>query len=614
MHKRTEDVKVRINLSRTKQNKKWLSLQLFLIIVLWIAFLPSSINWNFDFTHETVLLNSVIAVKNGLVLHRDIFEPKGFLYPTMFAKIQNIIPLNLSEAQYSRLLQYILVLGTVIITWWLLKEFSPKFQLVVPLFWLVGNQYWTLNSLELNRVFWLEPNYLITFFSLALVLIMIVAMKSERRYLQATLFVVGGLIIGSLPWIRVQGVFISLLLLISLLSLGQKPLIYKYLLAIGFSISLCSPLVYLYLRKSLNEWLQQIFIHPFLYTKIGSDHSTMSTQRLLSTLILFIGSALFLALFIILLGLVRENDATRVLIVLVLQICFLTTIFVLSMKEVDPFSDNNPWNWFIILLEYFPQLIPKLSLVATVIIFILLCINVGLKEKLMIFPAEEKVALKIMLMVNLGLLILLYPNIGHAFVLSLPHLTFFAIYLESSIRNRPNILTQSLKLGLFRLLCSLIIFSLLLLIFSVPKERFKLDSKYLSGTFITSSSSFESSKKVEKFLESVETRSTLVLCSGIIPFKRSGDSILATPYFGAGDNMQFADLQSISAKNALVCTGDSSEKEFLKAMSTFGIAVEKWRLKESLNLGDRYLGYLIVKELDNRGKPVIFSQNDSARE
>lgn len=195
-------------------------------------------------------------------------------------------------------------------------------------------------------------------------------------------------------------------------------------LAIGFSISLCSPLVYLYLRKSLNEWLQQIFIHPFLYTKIGSDHSTMSTQRLLSTLILFIGSALFLALFIILLGLVRENDATRVLIVLVLQICFLTTIFVLSMKEVDPFSDNNPWNWFIILLEYFPQLIPKLSLVATVIIFILLCINVGLKEKLMIFPAEEKVALKIMLMVNLGLLILLYPNIGHAFVLSLPHLTF----------------------------------------------------------------------------------------------------------------------------------------------------------------------------------------------
>ena len=61
-------------------------------------------------------------------------------------------------------------------------------------------------------------------------------------------------------------------------------------------------------------------------------------------------------------------------------------------------------------------------------------------------------------------------------------------------------------------------------------------------------------------------------------------------------------------------TGDSSEKEFLKAMSTFGIEVEKWRLKESLNLGDRYLGYLIVNELDNRGKHVIFSQKDSARE
>lgn len=568
-------------------------LDLCLIFGAWIYFLVPSIKWNFDLTHETVLLNSVIAVKNGLTLHRDIFEPKGFLYPTLLGKIQNLFPTHLSDGQYSRLLQYGLVLVGTLIAWWILSRYAPKFRLVVPVFWLIGNQYWTTDTFVLNRMFWLEPNYLVVVACLFVVASTIFANENKNAHVKILSLILSGLTIGLLPWLRVQGIFISALLYLTIFNIyrdNHKKILF---LSLGTSTSFFSPVIYIHLTGGLREWSDQIFVHPFLYSRLGSDHSTMSSSQLLSTAILFLGSTAFLLITLVLLGSFRESRSAQLITFLSLQAFLLVANFIVLRREVNPESNNNPLNWLIIMIEYFPQLIPRMALVISLTSFFVLLLRGKLRNITPIPPSDKVNLLKTLSAINLGMLILLYPNIGHTFIVSLPFLIFISILLENIKNKEEFVILKKFKLGVFRLLCSIIGFSFVLAFASISKEEYSYETKYLAGTTTTSSPSAQSALEFSRIVEKFEPRSVIVLCDGVIPFNDHGQFLSVIPYFGQGDNMQFVNLSAPVAKKLLICGRNRDEDVYRKELASLEIGDYPWELVDFFDIGGRYVGYFV---------------------
>ena len=51
------------------------------ILFVLVFFVFTLVNLSFDYIHEGVNIASTLGIKNGQVIHRDIYEMKGLLFP-----------------------------------------------------------------------------------------------------------------------------------------------------------------------------------------------------------------------------------------------------------------------------------------------------------------------------------------------------------------------------------------------------------------------------------------------------------------------------------------------------------------------------------------------------
>lgn len=570
-------LKIRWQLSNLKEQ--------FILLLSWSFLLIPSIFWDFDRTHETVLLNSVIAAQEGYSLHGEIFEPKGILYPLVLAFFEGIFNDYFSVAVYSRLLQYILVGVTAFGAWIILRTFSSKLRLAIPVFWLIGNQYWTHSNWSLHRVFFLEPNYLVAFLIVVfLVLISTLLLKNINSMNTNILTFTAASIIGMLPWVRIQGLIFILLLFPYLLLVCRKRGISKFPSIAGTLFSFTLPFVYLLQRESLADWFRQIIWHPVMYTFQGSRHSTMPVGDLIPTLVTFLTSALFIAIFCFGIGVDAKGKFARVGISAGATLLLALVFYFAVESQVQTNLNNNPLNWLVILAEYFPQLLPRLALV---VLYLVLFYSIKkpswlLKDSKL--SDESSLFLRILMACSIGSSIYLYPNIGHTFTLSLPSLITLSLFLSSRLGFFSQNLKRRMEVGVIRMVVSLATMTALFFVSSAQDERFKFTSEFLLGTYPSQKDDAVHPMVFEAAANSVGSKTTAVFCNGEVVFNSRGKLILNTPYFGLGDNMKFTGIQESFPNNIFVCAGIESYGNPLNLIRDLGFTVKDFYLKEKMQL------------------------------
>lgn len=557
---------------------------LVLLFVFWLLFLIPSIRWNFDLNHETVLLNSTMGLDKGLMLHRDVFEPKGVLYPWLQGAIQAIFSLPLGIAVLARLIQYFFAGITVFVAWSILRRVSPQFRLVIPIFWLVGNQFWTSKETSLNRLFWLEPNYLVVLMVVFFMKVIVDSFHQKDFKTRRWEILLSAFIIGAIPWVRIQGLLLSLIFVSILIEVCRKNKISLRTPIFTIMLTLAFPYIFLVVNQASDQWFRQILLHPFKYSLKGSKHSTMSIGALGTTITTFIISSFFIILIVFFLGLWQGKFVTRAAILLGIFVVISIHAYA-NFSEVDKTLDNSLSNWLTIMTEYFPQLIPRFAFVVVAIYFCIRVILFGKRFDIDRNKGNIADILRISSLSSVGCYAYLYPNIGHTFVVSLPALITVAILLTNLLKGN-SFLKESaiIQRGLLNLISSLVIYSTALLAVSISDQRAAYTTNALSGVFSVASMQPESASKFEKLLDKLEPKSVIILCDGVLVYNSYGEYMSNSPYFWTGDNIEFVDLMVGNPKYAIICSESSSLKNMDAELATFRLNTKDWRISYTLKL------------------------------
>jgi len=522
-------------------------------------------------------MNSLYALDNGLVLHRDIFEPKGLLYPWLFHAIQISIPLEISVALYARAIQYFIVGVTALVSWSILKRYGTRFRLWIPCFWIVGNQYWTLNESKFNRVFFLEPNYLVVLLILIIMRCSMTVFESKNKDIIKRGLVIIAFAMAALPWVRIQGLLVTTVLFPLYICLCKRvAIITKPILT--FIFTLACPFLYLYLNDASDEWYEQIIAIPLKYSSQGSTHSTMSNGALLTTVITFIISTLLISFITFTIGIIHLKSNIYLALLSTFGVIFLVYMIAFS-SEVDSTQNNSPRNWIAILSDYFPQLPSRASLTCVAILGITQAI--GFLRK-----AKERSSISIESKITFSFVFLsclcgvyLYPNIGHTFVMSLPALiTLSIILLDLRVKAKSTIYHVILN-GTQYLFRSLSICLALIFVLYGNNSKFPFTNGTLAGVYADSKTKIRTMNTFEKLYERVGQRSTLILCDGVIVFNAEEEFVSNSPYFWSGDNIQFINLMKYNPDYAIICTESSSADYVSSEVASLGLNFKDWKVK-----------------------------------
>jgi hypothetical protein len=307
-----------------------------------------------------------------------------------------------------------------------------------------------------------------------------------------------GLLLGLLPWNRVQNMFFVLLILLLVIKHKDFSHKSKAIFSSLCIITLLIPLLFLLHNNALNSWWEQIILTPRKLLQTQDTMVAMSFQQFMTTLIKFVIFSFVLTILLFVYSRLNKVTRERSLKFLVDALVLLTMTFlgIFSIsRDVNPNLDNALSNWIIIVGQWLPFSIWHLVVILTIIICVYIFLTIPLKiirNQLRSSEFQLSFELQVLMATSISCIIFLYPNVGNLWAVSLPIGIFviryfehlgFSIFTQRAVRTRYDFFEKSLQ----RILCMTSISGLLLLPFA--NSNMNLDFKNPDLKFLKTNNS-----------------------------------------------------------------------------------------------------------------------------
>lgn len=316
-----------------------------------IFFVYSLANLVFDPVHEGVNVASAVAINNGLIIHRDILEMKGLLFPYLISFLTGSN--SLATIFEFKIVNIMLISISAILLYLYIRKINEILARLFVILWLLCNPAianYTFGSS--HGVIMLSPNNLtVTLILLILYLFSLSKQVNNRFFYSIILFFIS-ILSGLLPWVRIQNIFFVLGIFFYLIFCQRRNIIQLFSILTLFITSLSLPLYYLNLRQAGREWFNQIVWNPWKLSKLQDSSVHISMETLTKTLSICL---FFLFIFSIL---VKLSWKSNVFFRFSLMFALLSSPLALWMSRTYQIRQDlhlNPLNWLTILSNNWPN-------------------------------------------------------------------------------------------------------------------------------------------------------------------------------------------------------------------------------------------------------------------
>lgn len=414
---------------------------LILTISIFIFIVPFA-NLGFDWIHEGVNVSSALGIKSGAVVHRDIIEMKGLLFPTYLALMTGFNTFN--SIVYMKLANVLLVALSASLFYFAYSDKVKKMGLMISLIWILSNPI-TSNFVYggPHGILFISPN-LITVTLILMILALETKSRNFEKLTQSYFNLLIVLLAGLLPWIRFQNLFFSLGI-IAFITFRTAPKASKLLsLFTVFALSLFSPLYYLHYTNADADWLVQIVKIPFTLSQIADSSVYMPVKIVFKTTLVCL---IFFFLYLLTIYLMAKKSNFKYFFTAILILCFPVALWASTTYSIDDSKRFNLMNWFLIIAGNLPLSLSRAAIFLPFLSIFLAFYKLTVKQ----IPgksnkeASNKYAASSFeqyipsLLAGFQGLLFLYPNFGNLWEITLLlfiSLTYFlkvagAKYLES---------------------------------------------------------------------------------------------------------------------------------------------------------------------------------------
>ena len=420
------------------------------------------INLGFDQIHEGVNIGSALGLRNGAMIHRDILEMKGILFPTYLAIADYFGPFSpVLNMKFANVL-------LLIISSWLLylltRKYNDTFAQISVLLWICVNPYvsnFTFNSLA--GILFISNNNLTVAMLLTSIYLYRLSFNSSLKQVFSVSARTGTLILlGLMPWVRIQNLFFSISFFFWILFVCTKSKSSRIMATLIYFLAVFAPLFIIYSTGSMLFWFEQIFLYPI---RLNSLHDA-STYIPLGTLVkTFIICGFFFCLFSMVVLILRKYSfLSKTLLFIVSTSSILAFMFSVQFP-IDARKNNDLKNWVLIISSNWP-----LSWARSALFLLIICtffylsrffvqipnfiINQFSREKKISITLSSKESVELRIPHTLAGIqgtIFLYPNFGNLWEVT-PLLILFLIsildYFNSNLIPQASKLFAALLLGM----------------------------------------------------------------------------------------------------------------------------------------------------------------------
>lgn len=502
------------------------------ILLTLILFVFALVNLSFDYIHEGVNIASTLAIKNGQVVHRDILELKGIIFPYFMSFFSDHYSFSIVEF---KVINVFLISVNAFLIYFLARLVDEILARLFVILWLLCNpaiaNYTFGNS---HGVLMLSPNNL----SVALILLTVylfVFMNQKSRLPEDFRFLTIGFVLGLLPWVRIQNVFFVLGIILFLVYSRRFPKARIFHFTAIFTVSISCPFVFLIFRHAVQDWFTQIFYFPWKLSQLDDAAVYISPNTLLKT---FLVSLFFTFLSILVVGIANYSALHKRMLIITLVSSGPLTLWISHHFLIQEGLRFHPRNWTIILSNNWPTAWARVLLVIVVIKLIVVGLMI-LRKGLQGLPSKQDLVEKKILN-NFGLgnfgfpgllagiqaILFLYPNFGNLWEMT-PLLILSVISIISTYKAKTVVVIKPL---LGALAIGFFIAGLFSLTNIMKQEKFFYSTAILQGIYETDKDKVQNLDKALSIIK--KTEGPILNECGIALFAfRDSDFDSVTPYY-----------------------------------------------------------------------------------